>query len=35
MKTLNLSFEDKDFEVLKGKKKEGENWQRYLLRLVK
>lgn len=35
MKTLHLSFEDKDFEKLKSLKKKEENWQNYLLRLVK
>jgi len=35
MKTLNLSFEDKQFEELKSKKKDSENWQTYLLRMVK
>lgn len=34
MKTLNLSFEDKEFETLKSKKQKSENWQQYLLRLV-
>jgi len=34
MKTLNLSFEDKQFEALKSKKNSTENWQNYLLRLV-
>jgi len=33
MKTLNLSFEDAEFEKLSSKKTKGENWQRYLLRL--
>ena len=35
MKTLNLSFEDKEFETLKSKKTDSENWQQYLLRMVK
>jgi len=34
MKTLNLAFEDAEFELLKSKKTNNENWQEYLLRLV-
>ena len=35
MKTLKLSFEDKELETLKRKKTDSENWQQYLLRMVK
>ena len=34
MKTLNLSFGDKEFEALKSKKNSTKNWQSYLLRLA-